>query len=54
MVVELARDRLVGRLYDGVRLPLGQPSLARIDKGAGFLDVAVDVLDFLWHLVVAD
>ena len=54
MLVELAGDRLVGGTHDGVRLPLRQPAGRGIDQCRRLLDIAVGVIDALWHPVVAD
>ena len=54
MIVELARDRLVGRAHDGAGLPGRQTALRLIDQRAGFLDDAVGMVDGLRHAVVAD
>src|SRR4029077_2394270 len=52
--VELAPDRLVGSAHDGLRLPLRQPPCRGVDRCSRLLDIAIGVIDALWHPVVAD
>jgi hypothetical protein len=54
MLVQLPRDRLVGRVRDGIRLPLWQPPRRSVHQRRRFLHVAVGVIHALWHAVVAD
>ncbi len=54
MIVELARDRLIGGMHDRVGLPLREPTGRSVDLRRRFLDVAIGVIDALWHAVVAD
>ena len=54
MLVELAGDRLVGRAHDRVGLPLREPPGRGVDQGRRLFDIAIGVVDALWHAVVAD
>ena len=54
MLVEHAFDCLVGGMYDRVRLPLGQPAGCGIDQCRRLLDIAVGVVNALWHSIVTD
>ena len=54
VVVEQAPDRLVGGAHDRAGLPLRQAAGRRIDQCRGLFDIAIGVIDALWHAVVAD
>src|SRR6516165_7152976 len=54
MGIELARNGLVGCTHDRLRFPLRQSFRRGIDQCRCLLNVAIGVIDALWHLVVAD
>jgi hypothetical protein len=54
VIVELACDRLVGGMHNGVGLPLRQPSGGRVDQCRRLLDIAIGATDRLWQPIVAD
>ena len=54
VVVELTTDHLVADALDERALPRGQTTVTRVDHRRGLLDVAVGVVDLVWHAVVAD
>jgi hypothetical protein len=54
VLVELARDRLVGAANYSFRLPLRQPAGRGIDQCCRLLDIAIGVINARRHAVVAD
>ena len=54
MLVQLARDRLVGGAHDRVGLPLREPPGRGVDQRRRLLDIAIGVIDALRHAIVAD
>ena len=54
MLIQLARDRLVGGAHDRVGLPLRESPGLGVDQRRSFLDKAIGVVDALRHAIVAD
>ena len=54
MLIQLARDCLVGGAHDRIGFPLREPPGGGVDQRRRFLDEAIGVIDPLRHAIVAD